>query len=206
MLSMSLVTNMLYITWFIRSTRVILCGFLIKMHMGVMEESFKNWVKYLLKLTLLSNTTLRLHGYLNNYVWLNIGITLVAYFSMYSLFPLDTLSGSKQGTLKILNQPVVGSIIFMQVRLISFFMIAPPGWCFLIDLEYEHIRYICTEFHSFNAAIILGRILPQIVFLFLNCWNLLHILMEISACDTRHFRYHTCCIVFASLLPLGSLI
>ena len=154
MLSMSLVTNMLYITWFIRSTRVLLCGFLIEMHMGVMAESFKNWVKYLLKLTLLSNTTLRLHGYLNNYVWLNIGITLVAYFSMYSLFPLDTLSGSKQEPLKILNQPVVGSIFLMQVRLISFLIIKPPGWCCLIDLAYGIIRYICTNFHGFNTVTI----------------------------------------------------
>ena len=36
------------------------------------------------------------------------------------------------------------------------------------------IRFICTESHCFSSDLILGDRCPKIVFLFLNCWHILH--------------------------------
>ena len=128
--------------------------------MEVIVKSLNKRVKYGFNLAPFSKATSCGYGYRYNHVLLNIWITLADNLSMYSLFTLDTSLRSNQGNLIISNQPVVGSTIFRQARLTPFLMIVPPGCCCLIDLEYGPIRSICIEYHSFDAAIIMGGSYP----------------------------------------------
>ena len=72
---------------------------------------------------------------------LNSCLTLADGLYIYSSLPLVASLRSNVGILKISNQPVEGSIIFMKVRLEFLRMIALPGCCCLIDLLYVPIRY-----------------------------------------------------------------
>ena len=128
--------------------------------MDVIVKSLNKRVKYGFNLAPFSKATSCGYEYRYNNVFFNTWIALADNLSMYSIFPLDTSLKSKQGNLIISNQPVVGSTIFRQARLTPFLMIVPPGCCCLIDLEYGPIRSICIEYHSFDAAIIMGGSYP----------------------------------------------
>ena len=66
-------------------------------------------------------------------IWVHTIMMVVV--SMFKRLGLQITSAIlKQGTLEILNHLVAGSTIVIQVSLVYFYIIAPPGWCCLIDL------------------------------------------------------------------------
>ena len=147
---------MFNITWCTRSTGALSWGFLTEVKTGLISNYFSKGVKSCLNSDPLSNTTLRGREYLHSHVLLIISITQEDDLSMYSSLPAVTSSWSNVGILKISNQPMVRSIIFMQVRLALSWMAMLHGCCCLIDLIYLPIRYTCTESHGFSSAIFLG--------------------------------------------------
>ena len=104
----------------------------------------------------LSKTTYCGCGYLLIHVLLNNWLTMADDLLIYSPLPPVTSSWSYVSTLMISTPPVAGSIIVMQVRLTVLLIIAPPGWCCLIDLLYGPIRSTCTVSHGFTSEMLLG--------------------------------------------------
>ena len=152
-----------------------------------MMNSFNKGVKSHLNLESLSNVTPYGCGsWITIFYWKS-GLPLQTIFLCIYYFLFITHWCQKQGTLTILNQAVAGSIIVMQNRIKYFLMIMPPCCCFIIDSEYVPIWFICIQFHIFNGSKILVSRCPYRVFLFLNCWHLLHILTYSSACVKREF-------------------
>ena len=125
-----------------------------------MSKSFRKGLKYRLNSDPLSNTTMCGRGYMNSHVLLNSWINMADDLSMYYSLPVVNSSRRNVGISITSNQPVAGSIIFMQVRLELLQMIAPPGCCCLIDLLYRTIRYTCTKSHDYISAIFLGGRCP----------------------------------------------
>ena len=146
---------MFNITWWTHSTIVLAWGFLTDIKTDLMSNSFSKGVKSRLNSDPLPNTTFRGCGYLHSHVLLNIWITLADYLSMYSSLPAVASSRSNIGISTTSNQPVTGSIIVIQVRLSSFCMIAPPGFCCLVDLLYVPIRSTFTKSHGCSSLIFL---------------------------------------------------
>ena len=117
---------------------------LIIVKTGFISESFIKGVKSHLNSDPLSNTTLHGLGYLLRHVLLNNWLTQADDLSTYSpLLPITSLK-SYVGISTISNQPVVGSIIDIQVRIALYLMIALPDFCCLIYLIYGPIGSTCT--------------------------------------------------------------
>ena len=95
--------------------------------MGLLLKSFSTGVKFRLMLEPFSDTILRGRGYLHSYLLLINWINLSDDLSIYSSMSIVTSSRSNIGISMILNQPVSGSIIVMQVRIALFRMKLPPG-------------------------------------------------------------------------------
>ena len=126
--------------------------------------------------------------YLNIHVLLNHWLTLLDDLPMYSpLPPVDSLRSNIVPS-TISNQPIVGLIIVKQVILTLFLMIAPPGWFCLIYFLYGPIRSACTAPHGFSYVVSLDGRHSEMVFLFFNCWHILHGLVYSSDCVTRNFQ------------------
>ena len=152
---MYLVEILFNITWFTRSTRALACGFLIFDKTGLIPKYFSKVLKSCSNSYMLSNTTLRRCGYLIIHVMLNSWLSLADDLSIYSSLPPLTSLRSYVGTQAISNQPVVGFIIVMQLRLNLLIMIGPPVWCCLIDLLYGPISSTFTVSHGFSSAMFL---------------------------------------------------
>ena len=149
---------MFNITWCTHSTGVLSCEVLIVIKAGLIQKKISKGLKSHLNLDPLSNTTLRVCGYLLSYVLLNNWLTLANDLSIYSELPHVISSRSNVSTLTILNQHVSALIIVMKLRLTILLMIAPPGWCCIIDLLYGIIRPTCKVSHSFSSVMFLdGR-------------------------------------------------
>ena len=84
LLSISLVRNLLYITWCTWSTGSLSCGYFTIVYTGLISKAFSKVVKYPLNSYTLSNKTLCGRGYLLIHVLLNNWLTLSDYLSMYS--------------------------------------------------------------------------------------------------------------------------
>ena len=160
LLARSLVTIIFNITCRTHSTGSLACDFFIAAKAGLISKSFSKGVKSCLNSDILSKTTLRGCGYLMSYLLLNNWLTLAYGLSMYSLLPPVTSLSSYFGNLMILNQPIAGLIIIIQVILTVFLIILPTKLCFLIDLLYGPIRSTFTESHGFSSAMFLGGRFP----------------------------------------------
>ena len=119
-------------------------GVLIIVKTGFISKSFIKGVKYHLNSDPLSNMTLHGRGYLLRRVLLNNWLTLADDLSTYSpLLPITSLK-LYVGISKISNQPVVGSIIDIQVRLTLYIVISLPDFCCLIYLISGPMGSTCT--------------------------------------------------------------
>ena len=155
-LEKSLVASIFNITWCACSNRALSCDFLIVVKIGLISKSFSKGMKSRLKSDTLSNMTLRRRGYLISHVLLKNWLTTADELSIYSSLPSVTLLISYVFTLTISNQPIVGSIIVIQVRLTLFLIIATTVCCFLIELLQLPIRSTCTVSHVFIYVMFLG--------------------------------------------------
>ena len=135
-------------------------GFLADVKTNLISKFFGRIVKSHLNSDMFSNGTFHGCGYVHSHVLLNSWLTLADDLYIYLSLPSAISSRSDIGILTILNQPVVGSIIFMQVRLVLLRMTFPPGCCCLIDFLYGPIKSTCTEFRGFSSEIFLDGRFP----------------------------------------------
>ena len=163
-------------TWWILSTGLLLCGFLIVVGTGFIAKSRNKGMKSFLNSDPLSKTTFLGLGYLVSHVWLNNWLIRADVLSITVCTPFLTSSMSKLGTSAISNHPVAGSTNVMHVSLNSLVWIEPSGCICFAVFEYGPIKSMWIVCHgTISYSTILAGRCPFWRLRFLPHWQMGHL-------------------------------